>query len=221
VIDLLRREAEAEAGMQELGVPGFSLWVLTDGEEDGFGLGITSVDHPLPVDPDTIFQAGSITKTLTATAALRRWFDDHGWGDDSLERFVATFDRLPQLTPSREVWSYNNAGFCLAGRVLEVVAGMPYEEVVRAHVWPDALFMPWEVMTRRFPAGHVTIDGRVEVAEPWAIPRAAGPAGRWLASARTLVEYGRMHLEDSSLAALREPLLETQPGEQMGLAWWR
>lgn len=69
MIDLLRREAEA--GMEELGVPGFSLWVLTDGEEDGFGLGITSVDHPLPVDPDTIFQAGSITKTLTATAALR------------------------------------------------------------------------------------------------------------------------------------------------------
>lgn len=76
MIDLLRREAEA--GMEEPGVPGFSLWVLTDGEEDGFGLGITSVDHPLPVDPDTIFQAGSITKSLyrdcaaTGAAGLAR-----------------------------------------------------------------------------------------------------------------------------------------------------
>lgn len=251
--------------MEELGVPGFSLWLLAAGEEDGFGLGVTSVDNPLPVDPDTIFQAGSITKTLTATAALRLaqqgsldldrpiagylqhvplqdpevaaaitmrdllshgggfvgdWFDDHGFGDDALERFVATFGQLAQLTPLREVWSYNNAGFCLAGRVLEVVAGMPYEDVVRAHVWPEALFFPWEVMTRRHVVGHIPNGARVEVAEPWAVPRNAGPAGTWLASARSLVAYGRMHLEDDSLASMREPVLETQPGEHMGLGWF-
>jgi CubicO group peptidase (beta-lactamase class C family) len=61
----------AESAMAELGVPGVSLWLLADGEEDGFQLGVTSVDNPLPVDEDTVFQAGSITKTLTATAAVR------------------------------------------------------------------------------------------------------------------------------------------------------
>jgi len=35
---------------------------------------------------------------------------------------------LPQLTPVGEVWAYNNAGFYLAGRVIEVVAGKPYEQ---------------------------------------------------------------------------------------------
>jgi CubicO group peptidase (beta-lactamase class C family) len=57
--------------MGELGVPGVSLRLLADAEENGFQLGVTSVDNPLPVDEDTVFQAGSITKTLTATAAVR------------------------------------------------------------------------------------------------------------------------------------------------------
>ncbi|MBN1402713.1 MAG: beta-lactamase family protein, partial [Anaerolineae bacterium] len=35
------------------------------------GLGVTHVDHPLEVTDDTIFQIGSISKTFTATAALR------------------------------------------------------------------------------------------------------------------------------------------------------
>jgi CubicO group peptidase (beta-lactamase class C family) len=34
------------------------------------GLGITSVEHPLPVDRETLFQIGSITKTVTGTIAI-------------------------------------------------------------------------------------------------------------------------------------------------------
>lgn len=32
----------------------------------------TNVENPLPVDTDTLFQIGSITKTFTATALVRR-----------------------------------------------------------------------------------------------------------------------------------------------------
>ena len=32
---------------------------------------MTNVEHPLPVDADTLFQIGSISKTVTATAAMR------------------------------------------------------------------------------------------------------------------------------------------------------
>ena len=35
------------------------------------GLGVTSIEHPLDVTPDTLFQIGSITKTFTATAIMR------------------------------------------------------------------------------------------------------------------------------------------------------
>ena len=62
------------------------------------------------------------------------WFEDFGWGDDAVSRYVEEVERLPQLTPLRAVWSYNNAGFAIAGRVLEVVADAPYEDVVEEHV---------------------------------------------------------------------------------------
>ena len=257
--------AELRSAVDEHRIPGAALGVLARGEERVAGVGVTSVDHPLPVDGDTIFQAGSITKTLTATACLRLaqrgeldldervraylpelrladeqvaasltvrdllthaggfygdWFDDQGWGDDALERFVATFGRLEQITPPRTVWSYNNAGFSIAGRVLEVVTGKPYEDVARELAFPGALFLPWEVMTRRYAAGHVTEDEVVRVAEPWAVPRNAGPAGTWLASVRDLLAYARVQLEDETLTALREPGLPTQPDEWMGLAWF-
>ena len=257
--------AELRAAVDEHGIPGAALGVLSDGEERVEGIGVTSVDNPLPVDGDTIFQAGSITKTLTATACLRLaqrgeldldepvraylpelrladesvaaslrvrdllthaggffgdWFDDLGWGDDALARFVAAFDRLEQVTPPRTVWSYNNAGFSIAGRVLEVVTGKPYEEAARELAFEGALFLPWEVLTRRFAVGHVTEDDVVRVAEPWPVPRNSGPAGTWLASARDLLAYARLHLDDESLAPLRAPGLPTQPDEWMGLAWF-
>jgi CubicO group peptidase (beta-lactamase class C family) len=251
--------------MGELRVPGVSAWVLADGVEAGFQLGITSVDNPLPVDEDTVFQAGSITKTLTATAAVRLaeagrldldapvrrylpelrladeqvaaaitmrdllshgggfvgdWFDDFGWGDDAVERYVDRVAALPQLTPLRAVWSYNNAGFVVAGRVLEAVADAPYEDVVGEFAPPGALFAPTDVMLRRFVVGHITEKDAVRVAEPWAVPRSSSPAGGLVCSARALIAYAKAHLADESLAVMREPVLSTQRDEWMGLAWF-
>ncbi|MGW6456265.1 serine hydrolase domain-containing protein [Streptomyces sp. NPDC055078] len=45
-------------------VPGAAVGVLSDGETALLGYGVTNVAHSLPVDPDTIFQVGSISKTL-------------------------------------------------------------------------------------------------------------------------------------------------------------
>jgi CubicO group peptidase (beta-lactamase class C family) len=118
------------------------------------------------------------------------------------------------------VWSYNNAGFVVAGRVLEVVAGATYEDVIREHVLEEALFFPWDVMLRGFVVGHVTEDEKVRVAEPWAVPRSSAPAGGLVSSARALVSYARTHLEDNTLAVMREPVLATQRDERMGLAWF-
>ena len=61
----------ARAQMEEFSVPGASLGVLFDGEEETAALGVTSIEHPLDVTPDTLFQIGSITKTFTATAIMR------------------------------------------------------------------------------------------------------------------------------------------------------
>src|SRR5215211_1416922 len=190
--------------MDRLHVPGVAIGIVDGDAEHTAGFGVTNIEHPLPVDADTLFQIGSITKTVTATAAMRLveqgrldldvpvrtylpdlrladeqvaanvtlrhlfnhtggwagdYFDDMGQGDDALAKIVAKLVDLPQLTPLGAVWSYNNAGFYLAGRVLEVVGGKPYEELARELVLEPlgmerSFFFPGDLMTYRFAVGH-------------------------------------------------------------------
>jgi CubicO group peptidase (beta-lactamase class C family) len=52
-------------------VPGVALGILSDGQEFARGFGVTSVENPLPVNENTLFQIGSNTKTYTGTAVMR------------------------------------------------------------------------------------------------------------------------------------------------------
>lgn len=63
-------EAAREA-MDEFSVPGVAIGVFAEAEEETAGLGVTSIENPLEVTPDTLFQIGSIGKTFTASAIMR------------------------------------------------------------------------------------------------------------------------------------------------------
>ncbi|MDQ3655230.1 MAG: beta-lactamase family protein, partial [Chloroflexota bacterium] len=63
--------AFVERRMAELKVPGVLLGIVAGDGEHAAGFGVTNLDHPLPVDTDTLFQIGSTTKTVTATATMR------------------------------------------------------------------------------------------------------------------------------------------------------
>lgn len=60
-----------EQAMARLHVPGVAVGVIAGGNEYVACLGVTSVENPLPVTEDTLFQIGSTTKTVTATVAMR------------------------------------------------------------------------------------------------------------------------------------------------------
>jgi CubicO group peptidase (beta-lactamase class C family) len=260
------------AAREEHQVPGVALGVLTGGEERHEGFGVTSVDNPLEVTPDTYFQIGSISKTFTGTVAMYLvadgkldldrpvreyvpelelsdadataratmrhllshtggwigdYFDDTGWGDDAVARYVERMRTLPQQTPVGELWAYNNAGFALAGRVIEVVTGKRFEDVVRELVFDplelsSSSYWPWEVMTHRFAVGHSAHDGEVEVARPWPIGRSAHPAGGIASTTRDLLKYARLHLDPPpELAPMQEPQAPAAgEGEWVGLTWY-
>jgi CubicO group peptidase (beta-lactamase class C family) len=266
------------ASMDETRTPGVAVGLLHDGEEHVAAFGVTSRENPLEVTPDTLFQIGSITKTFTATAAMRLverggleldaplraylpelalrdeqvaervtmrhllthtggWvgdhFEDFGAGDDALARMCASLSALPQLTPLGELWSYCNSGFSLAGRVIEVVSGAPYERAVRELVLDPlglerTFFFADDVMTRRFAVGHLPgDDGTPTVARPWSIGRAHHPAGGLSSTVRELLRYARFQLGGgegvltrASLDELQADQLEVGPAsEHAGLAW--
>ncbi|GII91620.1 serine hydrolase domain-containing protein [Sinosporangium siamense] len=67
-LDDLRNLIEDEA--KSLGIPGAAVGVIADGEEHVLTTGVTNVASPAPVTEDTLFQIGSTTKTVTATAVM-------------------------------------------------------------------------------------------------------------------------------------------------------
>jgi CubicO group peptidase (beta-lactamase class C family) len=79
------------ASAAEFGVPGVAAGVWADGRETYACHGVTSVENPLPVDPDTVFVIGSVTKTFTATAVMRLVADGKVALDAPVRRYVPEF----------------------------------------------------------------------------------------------------------------------------------
>jgi CubicO group peptidase (beta-lactamase class C family) len=267
--------------MEGTGVPGVAVGILHEGETVTAGFGVTSVENPLPVTGETLFQIGSISKTFTGTAIMQLveqgqldldatvrtyvpdfavsdgtasaqatirhllthtggWAGDFfhatGTGDDALARYVADMAELPQLVPIGSLWSYNNAGFSLAGYIIERVVGQSYEAALKELVLEPlglqaSFFDPGEVMTHRFAVGHNVVEGTARVARPWPLERSTHPAGGITSTVRDLLRYARFHLEDGraddgspllspdSIAQMQSPQVTLWEDEAWGLTW--
>lgn len=57
--------------MRKLQVPGVAFGIYYQGEMHTAGFGVTNIDNPLPVTPQTLFPIGSISKTFTTLLAMR------------------------------------------------------------------------------------------------------------------------------------------------------
>jgi CubicO group peptidase (beta-lactamase class C family) len=66
--ELRDKVTESASGLE---VPGVSVGIYHDGQEHYAFHGVTSVENPLPVHENTLFQFGSTGKTFTATAIMR------------------------------------------------------------------------------------------------------------------------------------------------------
>ncbi|MEJ7626198.1 MAG: serine hydrolase domain-containing protein [Ferruginibacter sp.] len=79
-----------EKAMIERHIPGLSLAVIHDGvtiKVKGFGL--SNIENKIPVNPETIFQSGSIGKQFTATAILQLKEEGKLKLDDKISRYFA------------------------------------------------------------------------------------------------------------------------------------
>jgi CubicO group peptidase (beta-lactamase class C family) len=133
-------------------------------------------------------------------------FTDTGNGDDCVEKYAEALRPVRQLFPPGEMFSYNNAGFCMLGRVVEVLCGKPFNVCLR-----ERLFAPLGLTS-------------------------GSPAGSMLSMRpRDLLTFARMHmaggvaadgtrlLSEASVRAMREQQVTLPPialhGTGWGLGW--
>ncbi|QES54743.1 serine hydrolase [Streptomyces venezuelae] len=273
------------ATAEEFGIPGVCVGILVDGQETVASYGVTNLDHPQPVDADTLFPLASVTKTFTATALMRLVAEgrveldapvrryvpeleladedaarritvlnllDHTagleWnlvftGDeaDTLAGFVAHLPELPLIAPPGTRASYSQAGYNLAGRIVETVTGLPFEKAMAQLLLEPAgltntFFDLDEVMVRRFAVGH-TPDGddeQLRPARPWASWRAGArgnnPGGGISSSVSDLLRWARFHLGTGegvlpaeALRHMTEQSVELNAGplgDGVGIGWF-
>jgi CubicO group peptidase (beta-lactamase class C family) len=129
-------------------------------------------------------------------------------GPDAFALYAADLAADQPLTPPGQVWGYQNTGWNLLGRVIEVATEASWEDAMRSE-----LFEPLEMSSTRFyHEGHILLpseryeirDGKRERVGPWA-NRANGPGGAGLwSSALDLIRFVRPHVESDAYAVLRE-----------------
>lgn len=246
-------------------VPGLSAAILRDGEVTTAATGVTNLDHPVAVTPQTRFQVGSISKVFTATTVMKlveegkldldapvtTWisdlpltheplrdaltprhllnhttgfegdvFLDNGPGNDALERALADFGKLRVWAMPGEVFAYCNSGFYLAGRLIEIASGKPYEDAVRELVLEPAgldqtSFPSPDLVTVPTATGHVMTsrEAGYHVYRPWALPRTVNAAGGVVSTVTDLLRFAVMHMNDGVIDG--ETVLSADSARQM------
>lgn len=199
--------------------------------------------------PDFKVSDEALTRQVTARHLLAHtsgiagdFFPETGRGEDCLEKFVERMADLPGSHPLGATMSYCNAGYVLLGRLVEVLRGATWDQVVRERIFQPlgleaAGTLPEEALLWGVATGHMTPPGASEpmVTPQWGLPRNAGPAGLVHGRARDVLAFARMHLADGvtpdgrrilsagSARAMRVPQVQVPDrwtfGAQWGLGW--
>jgi CubicO group peptidase (beta-lactamase class C family) len=247
---------------------GLALGVVRDGRLEHFvGLGLADAAENRPVDRDTVFRVGSISKTMTAIGVLQlveegrvglddpvaehvrgislrqRAGDDpitvrhlltHGSGLGELRRWTdagrpvgglgVRVDRPPPdlgeyyarglraAIPPGTKWAYANHGFAVLGRLVEVLLGQAFADVMRERIF-DPLGMEHTDFVRsdrvrdRLAVGYGLRRKRMKPVKDLEV--AAAPAGACYSSTADMARYA------AALAGGGEPLVQRATFELM------
>ena len=131
-------------------------------------------------------------------------FEEFGTGDEALGRYVRACEQLSLIHAPGKFRSYSNSATCIAGRLLEVAAGIPFNRLLTERVLrPIRIkhFSFFDVNTLRFRTalGHHWDDAMQAygLPDPLCLPACMSPAGSVLSmTADDLLRFGRMHLSD-------------------------
>jgi CubicO group peptidase (beta-lactamase class C family) len=189
------------------------------------------------VQDEAVSRDATVWNLLTHTGGWEGQVAGPDRGEDTLRNFVATIGGLMQLAPPGAAWSYNNAGFSIAGRVIESVTGTSINAAIR-----DLVFKPLglehagtttgDFITHRFALGHANRGDIPPTVQRPFVPSSSVTAGGVGLCVADLLTYARFHLGDGTSAAgervlqratleqMRTPQLRKQGNDDdIGLAW--
>ncbi len=169
-------------------------------------------------------------------------YHDCGRGDNALARYVHDIRRFPQLTRAGTVFAYNNASISVAGRVVERISRLAYEDAVKQLVlgpigMTDTFFFSDEIIGYDIAASHAVDESGSTVVVPseWTLPRAMNPFGGAISNAVDQLAFARFHLGDGTGAGGRRVMsrasleaMRSNPGpggtllvelDGVGVAW--
>src|SRR5437763_2395659 len=148
---------------------------------------------------------------------------------------------LEQVYPLGKTVSYNNASLCLAGRLIEKVTGLTFEQAIKELLLEPlglelTFYFSWEIMSRRFAWGHEQKpDGEIRLVRRGYEARSGHPAGgNVVANAADQIAWARFHLGDGTapdgtpvlskelLDRMKQPTVESPGsaiGDAVGISW--
>jgi len=268
------------AAAEEHHVPGAAAGVIVGDEVITAAHGVTNAELTAPVTPATLFQVGSVSKTVTSAAVMllvqdgrvaledpiARHLPDlgaatgldteaitvemvlsHQAGFDGDHLFVERSTDLATLAGARRIFepghgfSYGNAGFSIAGAVVEAASGEPFDRFVRDRLlrpldMRSACFTADDAITYSVAAPHWVFAGDAHVLrrggwQPgWELQPADWPAGGLIASVDELLAWcrfqwtgtdaeGNVLLRRESLDRLHTAVVRADRFCENGLDW--
>ncbi|MER6529950.1 serine hydrolase [Streptomyces sp. NPDC001508] len=126
-------------------------------------------------------------------------FTDTGRGDDCIARYVEHLAHVSHVHRPGERFSYCNAAFVVAGRIVEVLRAMTWDEAVRRYLVEPLGLHHTVTLTEDVPrfaaaTGHVGFGAASVPVSQWSITRSMGPAGLIVASVGDLLSFAEMAL---------------------------
>jgi CubicO group peptidase (beta-lactamase class C family) len=181
-------------------------------------------------------RAVTIAHLLTHTPGWEGQLTPEDRGAQTLQAFAESFARLPKIAEPGEVWSYNNAGFNLAGRIIEVVSGQSIQNAFRTLVFePLGLTRSFtrveDVATWPLAVAHRGRPGQQTVVRPLSRSPSVA-AGGVSSTVNDLLAFARFHMSDG-MGREGKPVLKKETlalmraarakkigtDDEMGLGW--
>ena len=182
----------------------------------------------------------TVLNLLNHTAGLDWNLIDTSEEDGSLAGFVAKLNELPLIAAPGARASYSQAGYNLAGRIIEKVTGLSFEKAVAALILEpiglsNTFFGLDDIVIRRFAVGHNRGEsGTLRLAQPWSSWRAGArgnyPGGGIASSVSDLLRWARFHLgtgdgvlSAEALLQMRQQTVELRAstlGDGFGICWF-